>query len=96
MIVKVLATPQTNLISTTIYPNPAASIINIDVKASTKSSRIFLRIYDVYGKVVYQKEVLRDQQHIVYQVDVSKLLPGTYFVQIGADSKASTLSFIKL
>ena len=52
--------------------------------------------YDVYGKVVYQKEVLRDQQHIVYQVDVSKLLPGTYFVQIGADSKASTLSFIKL
>ncbi len=95
--IKVTASPEVTVSSASVYPNPAKSIINIEIRSATKASKTMLRIYDTYGKVIYQKELTRDQQNMVFQVDVSGFLPGTYFIQIGIDMNTNkTLSFIKM
>ncbi|WP_407522864.1 PKD domain-containing protein [Lacibacter sp. MH-610] len=97
LVINVAAAPEATGNKASIYPNPAKSVINIDIHASTKASKTLLKIYDAFGKVVYQKEIMRDQPNIIFQVDVSGFLPGTYFVQIGLDMNTNkTISFIKM
>lgn len=82
--------------SATIYPNPATNTINLRVEAATHRNQTKIKIYDIGGVLVYEEDVLRSQVVWIHQIDVSKLLPGTYLVSVGADiNNTIKLKFIK-
>ena len=72
-----------------IYPNPAAAVLNINAKNQNKISLI--HIYNVLGQLVL---VIPNAQKIS-SVDVSSLKTGNYFIKIISDKGSSNAKFIK-
>ncbi len=68
-----------------IYPNPAASILNLEFAESPNE----IKISDTVGKLLYQS--LKELKHIV---DVSQFLNGIYFVQFKLENIISTQKLI--
>ena len=72
-----------------IYPNPAFVQLTFDSRQSTVDSRqlavgsrlsdLRLEILDVFGSVLLQ---VHDVQSLPFQIDISALKPGIYFVRI--------------
>lgn len=71
-----------------IYPNPASSVLNFDVKNDITISGI--TINDISGK-----EIFRTTNAISNSIDISNLSSGVYFVTFQSDSNSVTKKFIK-
>jgi hypothetical protein len=95
--VTVVVNPAVATVSTaTLYPNPASSVINIQISAVTHRNQTSIKIYEMSGVLVYKEEYLRTQPVEVRTIDVSKLPTGTYMVIVGADiNNDIALKFIK-
>ena len=79
-----------------LYPNPAQSTINLKIEAATHRNNTNIKIYDARGVVVHEENAMRSQVIWVHPVDVSRLLPGAYIVEVGADiNNTVKLKFIK-
>ncbi|HMR92073.1 MAG TPA: T9SS type A sorting domain-containing protein, partial [Chitinophagaceae bacterium] len=88
--------PQLSESSLSLYPNPATSVIRLDIKAATKSSNTIIRIFDSQGKIVYQEQFLRTVHEMVREIDISNLMSGVYFVHLEVDmNNGKTIKFIK-
>jgi len=96
-IVRVTVEAEPQSISTAkIFPNPAVSTINIRIDAVTNANKTKITIVNMAGMIVFQKEVMRTQQVMVEQVDVSRFAKGSYVITIGLDiNNSMTLLFIK-
>ena len=57
-----------------IYPNPASDVVNIKSGVDIAS----VKVYNHSGQIVHEKML----QNKIYQINVSKLIPGLYFFQI--------------
>lgn len=75
------------LVSATVYPNPASSFITI--KTNIAINRNLCLIVDVSGKKTACSFINSNT------VDVSKLSPGIYFLNITNEGKTEALKFIK-
>ncbi|MEO5570711.1 MAG: T9SS type A sorting domain-containing protein, partial [Bacteroidia bacterium] len=67
-----------------IYPNPAADLINISFLSGSEEA--LLRIYDINGKLCFQKVISGDGESVSAQVDLNGFPKGIYSV-IATDSK---------
>ncbi|MBP9104018.1 MAG: T9SS type A sorting domain-containing protein [Chitinophagaceae bacterium] len=96
-IVRITVEAEPQSISTAkIFPNPAVSTINIRIDAVTNANKTKITIVNMAGMIVFQKEVMRTQQVMVEQVDVSRFAKGSYVITIGLDiNNSMTLLFIK-
>jgi len=79
-----------------VFPNPATSVINIQIEGATTTSHTALRIYDNKGNLVYQEDFVRPPTPMIKQVNVSNLPGGIYFAELQTEtSSITTLRFIK-
>jgi hypothetical protein len=62
----------------TIYPNPASTVINLDIDQNSKTEAYHIKIVDVTGLVV--KETVSMQRS--WHANIGNLRPGTYLVQV--------------
>jgi hypothetical protein len=69
-----------------LFPNPATDFINI--RTNTKISIQSINIVDDMGRIIYQGNVSN-------KIDISKLKPGVYFLNIMGDNSRSSSRFIK-
>ncbi|MBN1462707.1 MAG: T9SS type A sorting domain-containing protein [Paludibacteraceae bacterium] len=60
-----------------LYPNPASNNVTVDINTTNKID-LTLNIYSVTGKLITSYSFLQDK----YQMDVSNLENGIYFVEI--------------
>jgi hypothetical protein len=75
----------------TVYPNPTADFVNVNMNAETEAGQI--SIVDAFGKTV-QTEMTQMNNNV--QFDVRNLQNGIYFVQISNNDGSTTSSkFIK-
>ncbi|MET0462280.1 MAG: PKD domain-containing protein, partial [Chitinophagaceae bacterium] len=65
-----------------VFPNPARNMINVVIESSTQRNNTYLRIFDAYGKMVYQEQFVRTSQKMTHPVDITTLAKGSYFVNI--------------
>jgi len=70
-----------------VFPNPANSSITIDVCGNAD----YLRIYDINGRVVYEKTNIIEG---VYYVDVSGYSRGIYFVHVTSEDSFNTQKIV--
>jgi Secretion system C-terminal sorting domain len=80
--VTTLANPDFTLENLMIYPNPTSNQVVISVQNSTDTIET-IRLMDVLGKVVLQKEVQQNQATL----DLSKLSKGVYMVEIKTENQ---------
>lgn len=64
--------------SLNIYPNPSNGIVTIEV-SNLKSLQSKVYVYNVLGKVVFEKEMVSNSNQII---NLSELNDGTYFVKL--------------
>jgi hypothetical protein len=70
-----------------VWPNPTAKQLNIN----NVDGPSFIQVYDVIGR-----RVLSQQGYSSFvELDLSNLLPGTYFIQIEEQNLSSTFKIIK-
>jgi hypothetical protein len=74
--------------SLTIFPNPASAQLTIQTSTAQPQS---YSISDLSGKILQSGNTLTKET----VVDIQKLAPGMYFVQVGDGAKIETLKFVK-
>ncbi len=81
----------------TLFPNPATSIITIDMGPSMKNTAGFsslVKIFSMSGMQMKSLVIPAGQEFT--QIDISRLRAGTYIVYIMTNGKIKVLKFIKL
>ncbi len=74
-----------------VFPNPANDVLNIMFN-TMPSSNVTVRIYDLAGKTLLQKEF---SSNSTLHVPVAQLPTGMYFYEVTADGTTSRNKFIK-
>lgn len=75
-----------------IFPNPAKTEINILFSKNILVS--FVEITDISGRLISRENIVNTD---FFQVDISSLPQGKYFLSLGFDSKIiGTLTFLKI
>ncbi len=77
--------------SITVYPNPAAAILNI--KNNSKIGQLLITVYDAAGRVVKETTVINSQT--VVSISLPSLRPGVYTVKVKSGDNVYSSSFIK-
>lgn len=66
----------------TIFPNPGAKFISINLPESTANIETQFKIFDVSGVLVHQQNMQNDGNMNHFSVDLGFLDDGVYFVQL--------------
>ncbi|MFY8187277.1 MAG: M43 family zinc metalloprotease [Flavobacterium sp.] len=87
-----LSTPAFELIhGLNVYPNPAQSTLNIDIKSSDLLPENYV-IYNALGQRIVNKTV---ENNVDLSIDISGFTNGVYFIQITREGESKTLQFVK-
>lgn len=75
-------TLQTNIVSSTISPNPTKGLVKLDIQ-SAEDSNVQISVFDATGKML-QKEPLQPVSKGIqsFEIDLSKYSNGLYFIQV--------------
>lgn len=80
--------------NTLAYPNPSKGILTIAYK-SIPNGALYSSVYDTYGKNVFTKKVIAKKETTNYQLDLSFLKSGIYFLELSdGRSQKERLHFI--
>lgn len=65
------------------YPNPTQGILHLDYQSKVvENNTLYLRFYDLSGKVVKELDYQVREGHLNRKVNVNDLIPSVYFVQL--------------
>src|SRR5258706_4251916 len=79
-----------------VYPNPAEDFVMVAMNNSTRPYlQRSLRIYDMAGKMVLNKNVAADEEKRKERIDISSLKSGIYFIETIVDGMISHQKFVK-
>ena len=89
-------TTVSSLMSSTIemklYPNPATSVLNVEVELDGVNTPSFLEVITMTGQIL----VVQSLEQSMTSIDVSNLATGVYFVRVSKDSGQMNIQkFIK-
>lgn len=72
-----------------IFPNPASDVIHVEMTKKTKEA--YLRIFNAHMQCVYQQPVDKSN----FEVDISSLTRGIYFVQLISGRQSDLMKIVK-
>jgi len=75
-----------------LYPNPTDKILNVSF--SNPITNYLVNITDMNGRLIYSEEIKKNQEKH-FEIDVEKMLPGVYFMNVIDSSKRTVFRFIK-
>jgi len=64
-----------------VFPNPTSNYVDVRIAGIENLARIY--IYDMMGKLIYQKRIQNGSANVssISRFDMSKLIPGIYYIQ---------------
>lgn len=74
-----------------ISPNPATTLLNIELKAAAARQALIYKIIDLSGKVVAEQKLAPQSR---FQVNTGKLQPGNYIISIQQGTGSLSKMFI--
>ncbi len=78
-----------------IYPNPVSNVLHFNFE-TRKSGNIDIRVTNILGESVSEKQIAVETLHVTSLLDVKTLTPGIYFINISdADGNVSAKKFVK-
>jgi hypothetical protein len=76
-----------------VYPNPTASHLNININAVKKNVPIQIIVLDMHGKITYQQSL--EANNASTSIDVNSWASGTYFVRVVQGVQINTIKVVK-
>lgn len=83
-----------NLTSISLYPNPTANILNVEIHNQKNPSQINMRISDLTGKTVWISDKTNLENK--YQIDISSFASGMYFLIVEIQNEKQIIKFRRL
>jgi len=80
-----------SLMAPSLYPNPASSYVSISLKDETQMGAL-LQVYNQMGQIVLATRITSEN----FQLNISGLAGGLYFVRLGNTAVQESLKFVKL
>ena len=80
-----------NFMAADIYPNPASSYVSVSLKDPTEVGSL-LAVYNLTGQIVLAERITQP----TFQLNVSGLAAGLYFIRLGNSDGQQALKFVKL
>ncbi|MFA5647471.1 MAG: T9SS type A sorting domain-containing protein [Bacteroidales bacterium] len=77
-----------------LFPNPASDIITINF-ANADDETVRIRILNISGEVVFDKEVVKADSELRYAIPISKFNNGAYIVHVIGKQEVKVQQFIK-
>lgn len=77
----------------TIFPNPVRD--NLNLSFSIAAAKITVKVFDQYGRSVYQQQLNNVQPGLVHKINTSALKQGVYFVQWQSGTETQSIRFVK-
>jgi chitodextrinase len=77
-----------------IYPNPASTIVNFEIKTSNKETFTNYQIVDNIGRVVLEKTIKNSQDISIETIDIQQFEKGIYHFQSTVDGNLMVEKFI--
>lgn len=71
-----------------LFPNPAKEKITIELLSASNAT---VKIFDVYGRIVAEQELVQGANSI----DIQKLTSGMYFANVFCENEITSLKFVK-
>ncbi len=63
-----------------VYPNPASSLVNVEILSQNENEVVTIALYDAIGKAIYTQTVNSENNRV--QFDVNELESGIYSVSV--------------
>jgi hypothetical protein len=76
------------------YPNPAYDVLNIEVSNFINAGELDIKIMSVTGATVLSSSYPTNGGSVNEAIDISKLNPGTYFIEFYTNGQKTMKSFI--
>jgi len=76
--------------SVQIYPNPNNGIFNLKTGKDIRS----IEIFNIYGQIIYTKQVKNKTKSILEQINLSKHVKGIYFLKVKSEGFIKTEKII--
>lgn len=80
--------------SVVLYPNPSASVLNVDISSELDNSPLTMQIIDMTGKTIWNNETKKDK--VTYQIDISSFANGMYQLRIQQGKENYFIKFNKI
>ena len=77
-----------------IYPNPTDNIVNLNYFSDIQS-KMFVKLYDMNGKLLYEQTVNMEIGKGSLQLDLSHLAMATYNLEVSINGKVETFKIVK-
>ncbi len=81
-------------VSMQLYPNPVTDMLHVSFTGQI-AGNVTMNIYDVQGRLMQSTSVNKDASMQLETVDVSKLAPGFYMMQVVSDKQNIVAKFTK-
>jgi hypothetical protein len=78
-----------------VYPNPAKEDLNVQALC-LKNAKATMQMIDANGKIIWQKEINMLNGKNNFQIDVSKLIAGMYYLKIKGEDITLEKTFLKV
>lgn len=65
-----------------IYPNPNNGKFNIELNNIVRDNNFEVRIFNVYGQIVYHEKIMADSFVQTIEIDIGKHTGGIYIMQV--------------
>jgi len=79
-----------------VFPNPANDLVNVRILADNASNETMtVSVIDATGRTVYSSQESFNGTAALYQMNVSNIEAGVYFVRIESQSGLITKSLVK-
>ena len=89
--VNTLNIPEIELLDAKLYPNPFNNSITITFSNQTSSHNYDIRIYDISGRLVIEKNKINTQNNNIRINNLNTLSNGTYFIKVTDNVTLSTI-----
>ncbi len=83
------AIPEPSLV-VEVFPNPGMGIFSVRIRETILSTRYIITVYDQLTNIVHQ----RTEFQTTFEVDLSSLTPGVYFMKIDTPNQSQTKKMI--
>ncbi len=70
-----------------VFPNPVTSFVKVNIRTSINYNNASLKIVDVYGKPVLQKQVILTKGTNAMQIDFTNFTSGTYAIIVSNNNE---------
>jgi hypothetical protein len=77
-----------------LYPNPAFSTVRLELEVDVQQSSGAIQVYDIVGKL--NRISVKRKNENIYDIDVSVLSKGVYFIKVKTSDGLRTFRFVKL